>query len=36
LADEYRVSVKMKAGPFTVDDSGETVLKKDQLLSGNR
>jgi hypothetical protein len=36
LADEYRVKVKMKAGPFAVDDSGETVLKKAQLVPGGQ
>jgi hypothetical protein len=32
LADWYQVRVKMRAGPFAVDDSQPTIIPKSQLL----
>lgn len=31
MEDEYHVKVDMKAAPFEIDCSGETVLKKSDL-----
>jgi len=31
LADEYHVRVKMKAGPFAIDDDYKSVIKKSEL-----
>jgi hypothetical protein len=31
LADEYRVKVTMKAGPFAIADSKSTVIRKSEL-----
>jgi hypothetical protein len=36
LADEYRVKVEMKAGPFEVQQDYESVLKKDELAPPKR
>jgi hypothetical protein len=33
LADEYRVAVEMKAGPFEIDEKAESVLKAADLRS---
>jgi hypothetical protein len=32
LADRYEVRVKMSGGPFAIDDSGVTIIRKEQLL----
>jgi hypothetical protein len=32
LADEYRVRVRMKGGPFAIEDNAETVLRKESLI----
>jgi hypothetical protein len=31
LADEYHIRVKMKAGPFAVEDDFESVIKASEL-----
>jgi hypothetical protein len=31
VADEYRVTVKMKAGPFEIDEKYESVIRKASL-----
>jgi hypothetical protein len=31
LADEYHIRVKMKAGPFAMEDDAESVIKASEL-----
>jgi hypothetical protein len=31
LADEYRIRVKMKAGPFSIEENAESVIKASAL-----
>ncbi|MGA2068652.1 MAG: hypothetical protein ABSG86_27020 [Thermoguttaceae bacterium] len=32
LAEEYRISVRMTAGPFEVDDKAESTLRRSDLV----
>jgi hypothetical protein len=34
VAEQYTIRVRMKAGPFAVDDKAETTLRKAQLQGG--
>jgi hypothetical protein len=36
LADEYQVKLTMKAGPFKIDDSEPTVIRKTELMPAEK
>jgi hypothetical protein len=35
LADEYRVRVNMKAGPFSIEEDAESTIKKSALRAAD-